>query len=300
MLQRIIILFSISCILACPSKAQELNCQVSVLTPSIQASDRTIYQTLERNIREFINNRKWTGDNYLNQERIECSMIITIASRNNDEFTADLQLQSRRPGFKSSYNTTLLNLKDNDFSFRYIQDQVLEYNEGANTYGLTNLLAYYAYIILAFDYDSYALEGGTPYFQKAQNIVANSQQAGEKGWRAFESQRNRYWITENALNVSFKPLRECLYKYHRLGIDLMSDKLVDGRRNISECFMPLKRTYQDRPNSYLMQIFFIAKSDEIVSIFSQGMPDEKNTVVPILSQIDPGNINKYNTIVNGR
>lgn len=280
--------------------AQELNCQVSVLTPTIQATDKSIYTTLEQSIREFVNNRKWTNDNFLNQERIECSMIINITARNNDDFVADVQVQSRRPVFKTSYNSTLLNIKDNDFNFKYLQDQTLEYNEGSNTFNLTNLLAYYANVIIGMDYDSFSPEGGTLYFQKAQTIVNNSQQSGEKGWKAFENQKNRYWLVENLLNVSFKPMRSCLYNYHRNGFDMLSDKMFDARNNISLSLKDLRRVFQDRPNSYLFTVFFNAKSDEIVSLYKSSNPDEKTQIVPLLNEIDPSNISKYNTITAGR
>jgi hypothetical protein len=277
--------------------AQELNCTVQVLTPAIQESNKQIYETMQTQIRDFMNNHKWTSDQFLNQERIECSIIINITERTStDEFKATIQVQSRRPVYKSSYYTPMINHQDNDFTFRYVQDQLLEFDENSITSNLMATLAYYSYIVIAFDYDSFSLEGGTPYFAKAQTIVNNCQNLADRGWKAFESQRNRYWLTENAMNVEFKPLRACLYRYHRLGFDKMSDAVADGRKVALDALKELRKVYNDRPNSFFMQFFFNAKADEIVNLFSQAPPDDKNQAVQLLTVIDPGNINKYNNI----
>lgn len=279
---------------------QELNCQVSVQTPQIQASDKSIYETLQTTIREFMNNRNWTNDKFLNQERIECSIIITISERTSvDEFKANIQIQSRRPVYRSSYNSPMLNHQDNDFNFRYIQDQTLEFDEANINGNLTAVLGFYAYLIIGMDYESFSPDGGTPYFSKAQNIVNNAQRLPERGWKAFESSRNRYWITENLLNSSFRPLRSTIYRYHRLGLDKMADNITEARPAITEGLKDLRKVYQDKPNSFLMQVFFNAKTDEIVNIYSQAEPDEKNQVVPVLSLIDPANTLKYQGIISG-
>lgn len=281
--------------------AQELNCQVSVLTPQIQESNKTIFETLQNQIRDFMNNRKWTGDNFENHEKIECSMIINVTERvSTDEFKATIQIQSRRPVYKSSYNSPMINHQDNDFNFRYVQDQVLDFDENSLGTNLTATLAYYAYIIIGLDYDSFSADGGTPYFLKAQTIVNNAQSLGERGWKAFESQRNRYWLVENILNVQFRPMRNCIYKYHRLGFDKMNDNVIEARVTILDALRPLKSVYNDRPNSFFMQFFFNAKADELVNLYQQGTPDEKTQVTQLLSQIDPGNIAKYNTIATGK
>jgi hypothetical protein len=277
--------------------AQELNCTVQVLTPAIQESNKQIYETMQTQIRDFMNNHKWTGDQFLNQERIECSIIINVTERTStDEFKATIQIQSRRPVYKSSYNTPMINHQDNDFTFKYVQDQLLEFDENSISSNLMATLAYYAYIIIAFDYDSFSLEGGTPYFAKAQSIVQNAQNLADRGWKAFESQRNRYWLTENAMNVEFKPLRACLYRYHRIGFDRMSDNVAEGRKVALDALKELRKVYNDRPNSFFMQFFFNAKSDEIVNLFSQATPEDKNQAVQLLTVIDPGNISKYNSI----
>lgn len=279
--------------------AQELNCQVSVLTPQIQASDKTIYDKLQTDLREFMNNRKWTNDEFLNQERIECSMVITISERvSTDEFTATIQVSSRRPVYHSSYNSTMFNHQDKDFSFRYVQDQTIEFDEGNIRSNLTAVLAYYAYIILGFDYDSFSPLGGSPYFTKAQDIANNAQNLPERGWKAFESSRNRYWAVENIQNISFRPLREAIYTYHRLALDKFEENFTDARGVMTESLKSLRQVYQDKPNSFLMQIFFTAKADEIVNIYTAAQQSEKTDLVPILSQIDPANALKYQGILS--
>jgi hypothetical protein len=281
--------------------AQELNCSVQVVTPTIQSSDKSIYETLQTSIREFLNNRKWTQDQFLNQERIECSILITINSRvSTDEFDATIQVTSGRPVYKTSYKAPVLNILDKNFTFRYVQDQTLEFDEASVSSNLTAVVAYYANLIIGFDYETFSQDGGSPYFAKAQSIVNSAQSLPDKGWKAFEGTQNRYWIIENLLNVSFKPLRSTLYKYHRLGFDKMADNPTDGRAAVVEGIKELKKVYQDKPGSYLMQVFFDAKSDEIVNLFTSATSDDKNQVVPVLNLIDPAHTDKYNKITGGQ
>lgn len=281
--------------------AQELNCSVSVLSPNATESDRSIYSTLQTSIREFVNNRKWTNDQFLNQERIECSITITITERVTvEDFKANIQIQSRRPVYKSSYNSPLFNHQDNDFNFRYLQDQILEFDEANISSNLTAVLGYYCYMILGLDYDSYSLEGGLVYFMKAQTIVNNAQSLPERGWKAFESQRNRFWLVENILHAQFKSLRSCMYKYHRLGFDILADNLTDGRAAVLNALKELRTAYNNRPNSFALQVFFNAKADEIVSLFTQAPGDEKSQLIQLLSLIDPANSLKYNAISSGK
>ena len=282
------------------ASAQELNCQVQVLTGQIQTSDRKVFETLQQALYEFVNNRRWTGDQYMQHERVECSMLINITERvSTDEFKATIQIQSRRPVFSTSYNSPLLNYIDRDFTFRYVEFQPLDFNETQFTSNLTSVIAYYAYIILGFDYDSFSLEGGTAYFQKAQNIVNQAQNAVEPGWKAFEGTQNRYWLAEEMMNVQFKPLRECMYQYHRKGLDEMSEKLAPARAQILEALIKLRKVNQDKPGAFSLHVFFLAKQDEIINIFQQANPDEKNQVVTLLTEIDPANYSKYEMIMAG-
>ncbi len=279
--------------------AQELNCTVTVLTSQIQSSDKKIYTTLQSAIYEFMNNTRWTTDQYNNQERIECSIQINITDRiSNDEFKGSIQIQSRRPVYKTSYYSPLLSINDENFQFRYIEYQTIEFRETGSNASLPAILAFYANIILGTDYDSFSPQGGSPYFQKAQSIVANQQNSPEKGWRAFESTRNRYWIAENFNNPIFKPIRQLLYDYHRHGLDVMSDKKEDALSVISESIEGLRELHTDKPGSYLMQSLLFTKADEIVNIFSDAFPETKVKVVNVLNEIDPANGTKYQAIMN--
>jgi hypothetical protein len=278
--------------------SQELNCAVQVLTPQIQTSDRRIFETLQTSVMEFMNNRKWTTVDFLNQERIDCSITITINERlSGDEFRATIQVQARRPVFKTSYYSPLLNFNDQDFAFKYAEFQPLEFNDNIYQGNLTSTLAFYAYIILGLDYDSFSMLGGTPYFQKAFAVASAAQSAPEKGWKAFESSKNRYWLGENLLNDFFKPVRETYYRYHRKAMDILTEKPDDARKEIKECIELVRRVANDRPNSFLLQLYFNTKADELVNVFSKAFPDEKTQVVNALNEIDPANTNRYQNIL---
>lgn len=278
--------------------AQELNCQVTVNSNQVQGTqEKVIFEQMQKSIYEFMNNTKWTRDNYTTNERIDCSILINVTSKlGADDYKASIQIQSRRPTFKSSYNTPVFNYMDENFTFKYGQFQQLEFNINTFSNNLTSVLAFYAYIIIANDYDTFSNLGGTEYYQKAQTIVSNAQSAGEVGWKSFESDKNRYWIVENALQPVFQPIRECLYRYHRTGLDLMSDKPDDGRKAILNSTDLLLKVYNDRPASFIMELFFNAKADELVNIFSKALPDEKNKIVETLSRVNPTNTNKYSKI----
>ncbi|MCX7861514.1 MAG: DUF4835 family protein [Bacteroidales bacterium] len=279
---------------------QELNCRVQVYAQQVQTSNKHIFESMQKDIFEFINNRKWTEHVYSHDERIECSILINITEQiSTDQYKGTMQIQAIRPVYNSNYNSVVLNFKDNDIQFNYVEFQSMDFNENSFTSNLTSLLAYYVYIILGFDYDTFSLYGGTPYFQKAEKIVQNAQNAQEKGWKSFESQKNRYWLVENVLNTKYAPVREFLYRYHRLGLDIMHNKQADGRAEIADALQLLQKIYRDKPSPFMMllQIVLDAKSDEFVQIFSESFPDEKTRVVNILKEIDPTNSNKYQRIL---
>lgn len=278
--------------------AQELNCQVTINSNQVQGTqEKVIFDQMQKSIYEFMNNTKWTRDNYTTNERIDCSILINVTNKlSADDYKASIQIQSRRPTFKSSYNTPVFNYMDENFTFKYGQFQQLEFNINTFSNNLTSVLAFYAYIIIANDYDTFSNLGGTEYYQKAQTIVSNAQSAGETGWKSFESDKNRYWIVENALQPVFQPIRECLYRYHRTGLDLMNEKPDDGRKAILNSTDLLLKVYNDRPASFIMELFFNAKADELVNIFSKALPDEKNKIVETLSRVNPTNTNKYSKI----
>ena len=278
--------------------AQELRCNISISAQKIQGTNKTVFETMQSDLYEFMNNRKWTDHQYSMDERIECSFFINLEEQiSSDEFKGSIQVQVRRPVFGSSYETILLNILDKDFHAKYVEYQTLEFNETSNKDNLTNILAFYAYIILGMDYDSFFPEGGTEYFQKAQSIVNNSQSAREKGWKSFESERNRYWLVENILNKSYSGFRSCTYQYHRQGLDIMADKSPEGRGIIAESLKSIQKVFRNRPSLYILQVFFDAKSDELVNIFSKSFPDERNRVTVILNECDPSNGSKYEKIL---
>lgn len=280
------------------SVAQELRCNISISAQKIQGANKTVFETMQSDLYEFMNNRKWTDHQYAMDERIECNFFINLDEQiSSDQFKGSIQVQARRPVFNSSYETILLNIKDNDFDAKYVEYQTLEFNETSNKDNLTNILAYYAYIVLGMDYDSFSPDGGTEYFQKAQAIVNNSQNAVQKGWKAFESERNRYWLVENILNKSYAGFRNCTYQYNRQGLDLMADKPEEGRAAIAESLKSIQKVFRSRPSLYILQVFFDAKSDELVNIFSKSFPDERNRVMAILNECDPSNGSKYEKIL---
>ncbi|KJF43748.1 hypothetical protein LH29_11740 [Draconibacterium sediminis] len=276
---------------------QELRCNVTVSARGIQGANQNLFRTMQSDLYDFMNNRKWTDHVYSYDEKIRCNILIRLDEQiSADEFKGSIQVQLTRPIFNTSYTSTVLNIKDNDFHCKYVEFQPLEFNETSNRDNLTNIMAFYAYVILGFDYDTFSEEGGTEYFQKAQAIVNNSQNARERGWKAFESERNRYWLIENVLNKSYSSFRTCMYNYHRNGLDLMSEKVEEGRANIADALRDIQKVFRRRPSTYILQMFFDAKADELVNIFSKSFPDERNRVMAILNEVDPSNGRKYEKI----
>jgi len=251
---------------------------------------------------EFLNNRKWTGYTYRQEEKIECSIFINISERTSDvEFKGTMQVQSRRPVFNTSYNTPMLNLVDKDISFKYIQNQALDYDDNNYLSNLTSLLAYYAYIIIGVDFDSYTMKGGSQYFTKAQNIVQLAQNAADKGWKSFESRKNRYWLVENLLNDSYSGFRECLYLYHLKGLDAMKDNIENGRTSVISAMEKMQTVVRGTPSLYFTTVFMDTKRDEIINIFSQAPSGDKPRIVDILKEIDPAHSGDFNTkILNAK
>lgn len=294
MLKRTVILLLL--ILISPvSFSQELNCQVTINTQQIQGTvQKQIFDQMQKAIFEFMNNRRWTNDVYTAQERLDCSILINVTqSIGTDEYLGTIQIQSRRPVFKSSYNAPLFNYIDENFQFKYQQFSQLEFNDNNFQNNLTSILAFYAYVMLAQDYDSFAPLGGTPIWQKAQAVIQNAQTTSEKGWKSNEGNKNRYWLVENQTQPVFQGIRDCMYKYHREGMDIMHEKPSEGRAIVLNALELLVPVYNNRPASFNMQLFFNSKGDEIVNIFSQGTAEEKNKVVELLMKVDPANTTKY-------
>lgn len=295
-------IFLILIFFPCFLSGQELRCNIQLVTQQIQGTNKQIFQTLQTAMYEFMNNRNWTEHRYDYDERIECSILINLTEQlGAEEFRGSIQIQSRRPAYNSTYNTTMFNFLDNDVRFRYIEYEPLEFNEQTHLSNLTSLLAFYAYIIIGLDYDSFSTEGGTPYFQKAEAIVNNAQNIPEPGWKPYDGARNknRYWLIKNILDDEYRPVREFIYRYHRLGLDMMDSKVNEGRAEIAEDMRLLQKVYREKPDPYLffLQIIFDAKSDEFVNIFSESFPEEKRRVTTILKEIDPANTSKYEKII---
>lgn len=282
--------------------AQEFRCNIQITSQQVQGTNRQVFQTLQSAMNEFINGRAWSNYKFTTNERIECSMLFNIQDYSGDQFKGTLQIQVRRPIYNTSFNTVLFNYVDNDLDFRYVEFQPLEYSETSHLSNLTSILAFYANIILGLDFDSYGLKAGNEFFQKAEKIVTNAQNANEKGWRSGEStsRRNRYWLIDNILDEEFSPVREFIYTYHRLGLDMMYDKMVEGRLVVAESLTLLQDVYRNRPDPFMhfLQVILDAKSDEFVSIFQGSLEDEKRRVLAVLNQIDPTHGDKYRKILS--
>ncbi len=280
---------------------QELRCNIAVSSQKIQGTNREIYNSMQRDMYEFLNNRRWSSNVFAYDERIECSMQIVLDEQSgSDEFRGTMQLRVSRPVYNSSYNTVLLNLKDNDVLFRYREFEPLEFNESGQNTELVNLLAFYAYIILGMDYDSFALMGGNEFYTKAENIVAQSQNAREAGWKSFEGRRNRYWLINNLQDRSYATVRECFYRYHRLGLDVMAENVADGRLEIISALELLQKANRTKQNSYVIQAFFDAKTDEIIQVFKPAFPDERRRVYNILSEVNPAQSSKFSVLIENK
>jgi hypothetical protein len=281
--------------------SQELRCNINIVAEQVQGTNKKIFETLQQALYEFVNNRNWTANSFSNEERIECSMLFNIQDYSGSDFKGTLQIQTRRPVFNSSYNTSLLNYLDQNIQFTYVEFQSLEFDESSFTSNLTSIVAYYVYIILGLDYDSYSYKGGSEYFRKAETIVNNAQNAVEKGWKPFEtsSNKNRYWLIQNLLDEKYAPVRDFTYKYHRMGLDAMAEKVNVGRDEIAQSLKSLQLVYRQKPDPYmhLLQVVIDSKSDEWVNVFSESTPEEKTRVVAILKEIDPSNSSKYQKIV---
>lgn len=281
-----------------PLTAQELNCRVTINAERVQSSDRSVFTDMETSFTQFLNNQQWTSDVFESHEQINCNIIITLADPTSiGNFEADVQIQSARPAFDSNYESIMLNFADRDWQFEYVLSQPLQYNDNTFLSNLTSLLAYYAYIIVGIDYDSFSELGGTEYFQKALNIVNNAQQANRPGWDALGNTRNRYWLTENFTNQQMLDLRKGIYKYHRLALDTFGEDPDNSRKLILEVLRDWKKIRGIYPNSILIIALLDAKGDELINIFSEGSLQVRREAYDILSSIDPSKSSDYEKII---
>ncbi len=293
----ICILFAVS------GKAQELNCLVTINAEKATQTDAKIFATLQTSIFEFMNTRKWTDEVYKPEERIECQILITINAqddKNRDKFFATAAVVSRRPVFGSDYNSTIMNFQDKDFEFQYAEYQPLEFNENQFTTNITAMLAFYAYIIIGMDNDSFGQRNGDKYFLKAQTIVNQASNREEKGWKSYDGTRSRYWLIDNIMDPKFSGFRDAFYQYHRQGLDLMYNDQIKPVSTITKAIQTLDNINRTQPNSMIMQLFFSAKSDELLGIYSKAQPVEKSKAVTMLMRLDPVNADSYQGLLTGK
>ena len=281
--------------------AQELKCNISINSEQVQGSNKAIFTTLQQSMEEFVNTQRWTNMTFQEKERIECSMMIVVKSVQDNMFVCEFTCQSRRPVFGTTYTTPTLNIKDANFTFTYQEYDRMEFQHNTFTTNLTALVAYYCYLIIGHDMDTFAKLGGTPYFQVCEDIVTSAQSASIDnaemvGWKAFESNRNRYALTNNLMDEAFKKYRAYYYDYHRHGLDEMVNNVANGRARIAKDIKVLKEAYNARPATYLVGTFLDAKSDELVNIFKSGTTDEKKMVYELLMDIDPTRQDTYENI----
>ena len=282
-------------------RSQELNCNVQVSAQMIQGSNREIFVNMQRDIYEFINNTVWTNHVFSYSERLDCNILLNLTDQvSADEFKGTIQIQLRRPAFNTTYNSTMLNFIDNSLQFRYVEFQTLEFDPTTYRSNLISTLAYYIYVIMGVDYDSYSPLGGTEFFQMAEKIVTNAQNAPEPGWKPYDGSRNRnrYWLIKNILNKEYEGVRQFIYEYDINGLDKLESRITEARNSMAESLKLVQEVYRKKPDPfmYFLQIIVDSKSDELINIFSEAFPEEKSRVVQILSEIDPANKTKYEKI----
>ncbi len=281
------------------SVAQELNSIVTInVGPKIQTTDRGVFRDMKNALQQFLNNRRWTNDAFQTHEKINCSLLININEMPAiGIFSASVQVQSARPIFNSSYTSLLLNFADRDWEFEYIESQPLEFNDNNYTNNLTSMLAFYAYLIIGMDYDSFSELGGTPHFQKAFTVVNNAQSSNRPGWQALGGNRNRYWLIENLINPQMGDVRKSLYTYHRLGLDSFEKNPDQSRDVILKGLKDVKKARDINPNAILVISFFDAKSKELANIFSDGTLSLRREAYDLIVLMDPSNRSSYEKII---
>lgn len=295
-------LFFLLCFFCFTTKAQELKARVSVVSNRVNNSvDKQTFTTLETALNNFVNNTKWTSDTYGTNEKIDCSFLLNLQSTDEaNVYKASLIIQSGRPVFNSSYISPVINYQDNDFTFKYVQFQQLEFNDNRvsgpdpQVSNLTAVFAYWIDMVLGFDYDSFSPKGGNPYFLKAQNIVNNAPEGRNiSGWKAFDGTRNRYWLAENLLNSKYTIFHDAIYDYYRLGMDKLYDQEAQARSNILNVLTLLNTFNTENSNTMILQFFFQAKTQELIQIFSKANPADKAKALEYLKRLDVSSATKY-------
>ncbi len=301
-------LFSILffCLSGFAGTAQEFNCKVDVKHDKIAGVDPIVFTTMQRNITDFMNTHKWTNDDYANNEKIDVNILFNLSSRvsgDNDGYSGTMNITSTRPVYNTSYTSPLINYVDKDVTFSFSQFVPLQFDDnhitGTNPLNsnLTAILAYYAYLVLGLDYDSFAPLGGTQYLKKAQNVVNNAPDgSGITGWKVLDGNKNRYWLIDQMLNTRFEEVRKYWYSFHREGLDNMYNKPEDSRKKVLAGIFKLSTVNRENPNSIYLQFFFNAKSDELIKLISQMPATDRAPILGLLSQMDVANTQKYNSL----
>jgi hypothetical protein len=290
------ILVLLAFLLTAVTYSQELNCTVNVIAQQTGNENNVVFKTLEKQLMEFINNTKWTEKSFGLEERINCSMVINVREYNNDLFSASLQVSSSRPIFNSSYSSPVYNYNDKEFNFQYLEFQNLVYNPIQFESNLISVLAFHVYMILGMDADSFELNGGDKYFKQAQTIANYSQQLNGQGWKLEDGLQSRFALIDNLVSPTFKEMRSAMYKYHIEGLDVMNQNTKTAKSQITSVLGELQKVHRKRPNSYLMRVFFDAKSDEIMDILSGGPSINITESMDILNRIAPMHSQKWRNI----
>lgn len=290
-------------VVSATARAQELNAKVTVLATRVSNNvNRNVFQTLQTALNNFLNNRKWTNDTYAANEKIDCNFFLNLESTAElNVYNASLMIQVARPVFNASYISPLINFKDENITFKYVEFQPMEFNDNRITgsdalvSNLTAIFGYYAYVILAFDNASFTLRGGDPYFQKAQNVINNAPDGrGISGWKAFDGLRNRYWLVENMLNTRYAVMHDIYYNYYRLCMDKLYENENGARAEMLNVLNLLSNFNTDNPNTMINQFFFQGKANELIKIFSKAPPADKARAKELLVKMDISNSAKYN------
>jgi len=277
-------------------KAQELNAVITVNSDQVGQTNQQIFKTLERSLNDFVNKTKWTNRTYTEVEKLNVRMFVTVTEYQNNRFKASIQLQSSRPVYNTSYESPVFNYKDNQFNFEYTEFQPLVFNENVFDSNLVGVVAYYAYIMLGIDADTFELNGGTDFYRKAQNIVTQAQGSSAAGWSQDTSERTRFELVDNLLSNTFKEYRVAMYNYHRKGLDILADNNSTGKQVIAGTMRLLETLVKRRPNAFLIQTFFDAKSEEIQNVFSDGPKVDIVQLKETLNKIAPLYSSTWNAI----
>ena len=290
------------CMVTASASSQELQARVSVVASRVNSTvDKKIFVTLQTQLNNLLNNRKWTNDQFQQNEKIECSFLVNIESiLETNVYKATLTIQAARPVYNASYQAALVNFIDADVAFKYVEFQPVEFNESrvqgtdAAVANLPAILAYYAYMIIGLDYDSFSPKGGETYYRKAQNIVNNAPEGKNvSGWRVFDGSRNRYWLNENMINNRYNIVHDVIYSYYRSGLDKMFDAEAEARTNLLQTLTQLQAFNKENANTMILQFFLQGKAQELTGIFKKGTPEQKSKAVDILSEIDVVNASRY-------